>query len=70
MGMSQLLTALFTVAAIFVAYRLGLQEGLSLSAETTTAHPRNPSHARAYREHWRPTQMHQATGCTHPGLPF
>jgi hypothetical protein len=51
MGMSQLLTAVFTVAAIFVAYRLGLQEGLSLRAEATTAPSGDLSNPRAYREY-------------------
>lgn len=36
MAMSHLLTALFVVAAILVAYRIGVQEGLSFSAEGTT----------------------------------
>jgi hypothetical protein len=47
MGMSQLLTALFTAAAIVVAYRLGLQEGLSLTAETTAAQRGDPADPRA-----------------------
>jgi hypothetical protein len=51
MGMSELLTAVFAAAAIVVAYHLGLQEGLSLSAEPNTAQREDPSDPLACREH-------------------
>ena len=51
MGMSQILTAVFALAAIVVAYHLGLQQGLSLNAEASTAQREDPSDPRACRAH-------------------
>lgn len=51
MGLSQLFTALFAVAAIVVAYRLGYMEGSRSTLRHATEERGDPSDLRAYREH-------------------